>query len=307
MLLQEGMIFVQQENYLLMKILSAVKKLHFLLFLLSQITFACSSSTDKTNQSDTSAFIDQLKTFGGLQDRAVMVLGSTHFGKEVLQEDQQADIQLLIDALSQYQPNKVVVEWEPQYSKKTNKAFSAFKRDSFDISHRFNEVYQMGFRLAKYLNCDSIYLFDDQTPFIGSLDNFNWDHFDSIAILHDQGFYDTNLDSMTAVWAHNDSLFNEVSLYQRYQIMNSPKLNQINANRMHAYEIRVGIQNSWIGPDWLGRWYRRNVRMAANVLKISQPEDRILIIVGNNHKWILDQLFSYIPEFSVISPVEYLE
>lgn len=55
---------------------------------------------------------------------------------------------------------------------------------------------------------------------------------------------------------------------------------------MHMYEIRVGIQN-WLGPDWLSRWYQRNIRMASNILKLAENKDRILIIVGDNHKWIL--------------------
>ena len=67
------------------------------------------------------------------------------------------------------------------------------------------------------------------------------------------------------------------------------------------FEIRVGIQNNWVGPDWLGRWYRRNIRMAGNVLKMTEAGDRILIIVGSNHKWVLDMLFNHIPEFQVSS------
>ncbi len=56
----------------------------------------------------------------------------------------------------------------------------------------------------------------------------------------------------------------------------------------------------------LARWYQRNIRMAANVLKISQPNDRLLIFVGDNHKWVLDSLFAKIPELTLVDSWQYL-
>ena len=76
---------------------------------------------------------------------------------------------------------------------------------------------------------------------------------------------------------------------------------------MHMYEIRVGIQENWIGPDWLSRWYQRNIRMASNILKLSKSEDRILVIVGDNHKWTLDMLLENTPDFEVVSSWDYLK
>jgi hypothetical protein len=68
---------------------------------------------------------------------------------------------------------------------------------------------------------------------------------------------------------------------------------------MHLYELRAGIDQSWMGPDWVGRWYQRNLRMLSYLFTFAEPHDRILIIVGNNHKWILEQLIRNVPEFEV--------
>jgi len=97
------------------------------------------------------------------------------------------------------------------------------------------------------------------------------------------------------------------SLYDRFTLMNSPQAANINAQRMHLYEVRVGIQKDWLGPDWLGRWYRRNVRMMSNVLKLAEKDHRILIIVGDNHKWTLDMLFENTPDFKLESSWQLLQ
>lgn len=85
----------------------------------------------------------------------------------------------------------------------------------------------------------------------------------------------------------------------RMRIMNHPHSVRTNAQRMHLYELRAGIDQSWMGPDWVGRWYQRNLRMLSYLFTFAEPHDRILIIVGNNHKWILEQLIRNVPEFEV--------
>ena len=72
-------------------------------------------------------------------------------------------------------------------------------------------------------------------------------------------------------------------------------------------KLLVNSAQVWIGPDWLGRWYQRNIRMMGNVMQIANNDDRILIIVGDNHKWTLDMLFENAPDFKVVSSSDYLK
>jgi hypothetical protein len=75
---------------------------------------------------------------------------------------------------------------------------------------------------------------------------------------------------------------------------------------MHMYELRAGIGDNWMGPDWLARVYQRNLRMMAHLLKISEPGDRLLVVVGDNHKWTLEDLMSKTPDLEVVSSFNYL-
>ena len=55
-----------------------------------------------------------------------------------------------------------------------------------------------------------------------------------------------------------------------------------------------------------GRWYQRNIRMMGNLLRISETGDRLLVIVGDNHKWILEDLIDNTPELKTVSTYKYL-
>ncbi len=274
---------------------------------LSVLVFACTETTEPAASDDQQPESLAFKSYDNLQSREVLVVGTIHFDENVLESDQQKDIQLLVNKLAAYQPTKVILEWEPHRQANTNDNYRSYLDGTFDISERYNEVYQLGFRLAKQVGHDSLFLFDDQTPFIGSLEDFSFDALSEYAEQHDVGFYDLHLDSLINNFNHNQELLKKDGLAKHITWLNSPEHQHINAQRMHLFEVRIGIQDNWIGPDWLGRWYQRNVRMMSNVLKFSEPGDRLLIIVGDNHKWVLDDLFRYTPDFAVASSWELLQ
>jgi pheromone shutdown protein TraB len=52
----------------------------------------------------------------------------------------------------------------------------------------------------------------------------------------------------------------------------------------------VGKGQSYPGVDWLASWYERNLRIFANVLRITESTDeRILIVYGSGHVPLLMQ------------------
>ena len=279
-----------------------------LLYTILAFFISCTSTSDEMKSEEI-----PLKDYSSLANREVMVLGTFHFNKDVLNAESQESIHSLVEALTSYQPTKIFVEWELDLFEKTNERYREFLQDSLSLDDLHNEVFQLGFRLAKQLNHDSIYLFDDQTPYIGSLgafrtdeDPFSFDLFIEYANQNDSGFFDRYLPILTENFNYNKAILDTLSISDQITVLNAPKKQEINAQRMHLLEMRIGIQKNWSGPDWLGRWYRRNVRMAANVLKLSDDGDRVLLIVGDNHKWALDELFENTPDFKVDSSWELL-
>lgn len=273
------------------------------------VIVGCKSDKINLDLTDLENAQHELISYDTLKHSEIMVLGTFHFqgNKDILKPINQNNISKLINELSQFNPTKIVVEWEPSDQSQTNIEYQSFLTDTLDIANKENEVYQLGFRFAKFMKHDSIYLFDNQTEFIGSLENFSFKAFGDYAKENDDGFFNVYEESLTSTYEQNQKTLKSNDLYNRIALMNSPKSQKINEQRMHMYEIRVGIQNNWIGADWLGRWYQRNIRMVGNVLKMVEKGDRILVIVGSNHKWTLDMLFNNIPDFEVISSWDYLK
>lgn len=289
-----------------------MKPIHLLFIFLS--SFACQEVQKKVSKSPLEEAAHSLKNYDSLAMAEVMVLGTFHFGREVLGEEEQASIKALVEQLTAYPATKIVLEWEPHRMEEVNKAYQLYLKDSLDLSDKNNEVYQLGFRLAREMGHDSLYLFDDQTDHIGSLeefstedDPFSFDLFLHYAEEQDASFYDKYMEPLQSNFSSNQKFLKDQSPKDHIAILNSPEKQKINAQRMHMLELRVGIQKNWVGPDWLGRWYRRNLRMLANTLKLAKTGDRLLIIVGDNHKWALDQMYEATPDFNLVSSWEYLK
>lgn len=267
---------------------------------------ACSQNSDFNRAEHT---IQELKTYSSESSAQVMVLGTYHFAQESATDElshfNQEEIEKILNALQKYQPTKVVIEIEPERSERLNELYSEYRVGTFSIDTLANEIFQFGFKMADRMGHDAIYLFDDQTPFIGSLEGFSWAKFNEYAE-EDSTFIQKHFEKILSNFACNDSLVKTLPLYERIWVINSPQAQRINAQRMHMYEMRVGIGDNWMGSDWLGRWYQRNIRMVGNLLKISEEEDRLLVIVGDNHKWVLEGLMNYTPDFEVVSAYEYL-
>ena len=279
------------------------------LIMISLLITAC--QTQKGGQKNNTTTLPTLKPYTVSEQAKVMVLGTYHFRQEQnydeLSSENQSQIQRVLAALAEFQPTKVVLEWEPSDAEATNRTYQSYLNGEFKIDSLPNEAYQLGFRMARKMGHDSIYLFDDQTPFIGSLQDFSFDGFSEYANQHDKGFYDQHESLIIERYQQNQEILKSQNLFDNLLLRNSMEATRFNAKRMHMYEVRVGIQKSWVGPDWLGRFYQRNIRMMANVLKFADTEkDRILIIVGDNHKWVLDSLFEYTPDFQLVSSYDYL-
>ncbi len=67
-------------------------------------------------------------------------------------------------------------------------------------------------------------------------------------------------------------------------------------------ELWVGFPDDHIGADLVGEWYKRNLRIFANILRRIEPDtQRIFVMFGAGHLWTLRQFFEDHPEFEVLS------
>lgn len=63
----------------------------------------------------------------------------------------------------------------------------------------------------------------------------------------------------------------------------------------------------YVGADMRSAWYNRNLRIFSNIICLpSQPDERILVIIGGGHVPILQHLIENSPEYKLLSVDDYL-
>ena len=70
--------------------------------------------------------------------------------------------------------------------------------------------------------------------------------------------------------------------------------------------LSVGAGAEQPGADLLTAWYGRNFRISANIVQSVKPGDRVMIFYGAGHAFLLRQLVSEMPGWTLVEPNSYL-
>ena len=71
--------------------------------------------------------------------------------------------------------------------------------------------------------------------------------------------------------------------------------------------FKVGVGDEYIGADWATAWFNRNLRIFANLQRITErPDERILLVIGAGHVPILRHCVQASPEYELVEVQEYL-
>jgi len=71
--------------------------------------------------------------------------------------------------------------------------------------------------------------------------------------------------------------------------------------------FKAGVGEEYPGPDSKTAWYNRNLRIFANLQRITEREDeRILLIIGAGHLPILRHAVQASPEYALVEVSEHL-
>ena len=216
----------------------------------------------------------------------------------VLQEPFKSEIISIVKAINEFKPTVIAVEQTSSKQEKINTEYLSYKNNKFDLPA--NEVYQLGFRLAKKQNIENIYCIDD------------FGH-----------FYETinKLFSDSLRYNKFEKYFHEIN---KKEDLKAPKITSIidellKFNQPDYIDSRLSVyltglfkyeeeQGDFTGVDFeTSRWYNRNLRIFRNIQRIKvTSDDRILLIIGTEHLSLLNHLFKVSSEYEFISPLPYL-
>lgn len=259
--------------------------------------------------------------FIGKHKAKAMILGVFHFNNpgldsykekfpfDILEEKRQKELETLLAKIAHYRPTKILVESNRiEEDSLLDGQYGKFLKGSFSIDGKRNEIYQIAFKLAKKLGHEKVYASDASAGWFGV--ELDWETFDEEAYLKKLGQFDkASRYDYEKFYTESDSLKSVQSLTEHLLFINAP------ANRLKDHQayltqtILSGAGDNYLGADSVGKWYRRNLRIFANVLDLTDfdHEERILLIYGAGHVWQLRQFFTDSPDFDYVEVNEYLK
>ena len=73
---------------------------------------------------------------------------------------------------------------------------------------------------------------------------------------------------------------------------------------MHGWYMvmaTVGRDTTYKGAEEVAKWYTRNLYIFANIARVAQPGERVLVIMGSGHGTLLRQFVDESPELDLVS------
>lgn len=237
----------------------------------------------------------------------VLVLGTYHFANpgldvaktevaDVLSTERQAEIEAVVDALARFRPTKIAVEHRPASAARLDSLYRAYVAGSHDLAR--DETEQLGFRLAARLGHGRVVPIDYRNE-------FPFDAMMTYAQQHDTAFVRFTEEELARITAEANRAQRENTVGEILRSLNAPP--RLEADQgVYMRFARVGAGDTYVGADLVAKWYERNIHIFANLQRMAEPGDRILVIFGAGHAPILRELITYDPAMTLVEAVSYL-
>ena len=107
------------------------------------------------------------------------------------------------------------------------------------------------------------------------------------------------------VWIEPEKYEPITDMYIR---INQPEWSRA-SQRAYLHSARIGLDDQYPGANWLAHiWYARNLKIFVNLTRITESaNDRILLIIGAGHIFLVQQFLEESGDYIVESPLKYLK
>jgi hypothetical protein len=227
----------------------------------------------------------------------VLVLGVYHMANpgsdvfntqadDVLAPKRQAEIAEVIAVLKKFRPTKIAVEARIN-DDAVSRRYGDYLLGKHDLTR--NETEQIGFRLAKELGHETVYPADVSGEFpLPRLVDYAKAHDRTKEFDELMGEIGNTVKAFSAYLATHTVL--ETLLY-----MNSDDRVAEDVG-FYYRQAHFGEPWNWAGADLVTDWFRRNIRIYSNVVRLADsPEERVLVIFGAGHLGWLQHNFASDP------------
>lgn len=239
----------------------------------------------------------------------VLVIGTYHMANpghdifnmqadDVLAPKRQAEMAQLMELLKRFRPTKVAVESDAG-SERIPKRYADYLAGKYQLTA--NEIDQIGLRLAKELGHKAVHAVDADGDF----------PYQRLLNYAKGSGREKELQAIMSVFGDN------VKAQGQYLASHTivETLLYMNTDERAAQEVgqyyrmaRIGENQDWAGADLVADWFRRNIRIYSNVMKlVDSPNERVLVIYGSGHLGWLQQDFASNPDIRLRKLPEFQE
>jgi hypothetical protein len=222
----------------------------------------------------------------------VMLFGTFHFkdaGLDVVKHkdvnvmtvENQAYLDGLAGRLAGFKPTRVLLEYSLKNDEKINERYQAYLTGEYELPT--NEIYQLGFRIAKLAGNKRVYSFDNR--------DVEWqaEAMMEYAKQNDSPEMDTFNEIIQTITEEDAQARVNLSLGELLLRTNDPEQDRMNMD-LYLSTNAIGANDGWAGTTSSATWWERNFRMYANIQQQAVPGQRIIAIGGAGHMAILKQL-----------------
>jgi hypothetical protein len=250
----------------------------------------------------------------------VMLLGTFHFANpgadahkskytfDVFSPDGQKQLSEVIGRLNQFRPTKILVERGSEHQAQIDEWYNSYLAGK--QANIANEIVTIGFALAKRLGHTVVYGFDADGVWLPTAPDTREKLIETAKRLgKEDALDDPTYKRYAVMYKQGDEIEETLTLRQRLRLLNHPDYVRLSHGSYFFWSaFRVSDGKEYPGPDgFISMWHNRNIRMFANMQRLaSDPDDRVLVIVGAGHLPILQHCVQSCPTMKWVAVDEYL-
>ena len=239
----------------------------------------------------------------------VVVLGTFHFDNpgldmanvqvdDVLAPKRQQEVGQILDGLARFAPTKVMVESQRrQAGTSFHERYPLYRNGTLEPSR--SEVVQLGFALAKRLGHPNVYAVDVDGDF----------PFDPVMAFAQKTGREARLGGqIAAIQAWTGEVTRELKTHTLGHVLrqhNEPAA-IADGNAFYLDLLRYGAGDEQPGAALVSAWNARNFNICAHIVQAAAPGDRVLVIYGAGHAYLLRHCLGGTPGWRIKEANDFL-
>ncbi len=254
--------------------------------------------------------------FKDIKKSDLFILGTFHFKDagldgykpkhdiNILSDKRQQELQEVLEAIRKFKPTKIAIEQKKTRQARIDSLYKEYLEGRFEL--KANEIYQIGFRMAKELGHKKVYVVDANAR------RFDSDMTDEQYEAKEAYFVEKAGPELVArdeklhnqfmkMYENEDASKMQMTLLESLLNENDPDRARVSHGHYLIGNFKMNEGDDYFGADGAIWWYSRNLRIFANLLSINQPgADKVFLLIGAGHLPILNFLAESSPDFNQV-------